>query len=57
MRVWTDVETLSKTCVSAQVRRHRQSRWLDERGHLKGDRPYELVFDITAAWCRQRDYS
>src|SRR6266511_1419534 len=31
------------------VRHHRQSRWLDEWGRLKGDRPYELVFGITAA--------
>ncbi len=30
------------------VRHHRQSRWLDEWGRLKGDRPYELVFGITA---------
>jgi len=33
----------------AEVRHHRQSRWLDEWGRLKGDRPYELVFGITAA--------
>jgi len=32
-----------------EVRHHRQSRWLDEWGRLKGDRPYELVFGITAA--------
>ncbi len=33
----------------SEVRHHRQSRWLDEWGRLKGDRPYELVFGITAA--------
>jgi len=35
--------------VNPQVRHHRQSRWLDEWGRLKGDRPYEIVFGITAA--------
>jgi hypothetical protein len=31
------------------VRHHRQSRWLDEWGRLKGDHPDELAFDIIVA--------
>ncbi len=35
--------------IAGTVRHHRQSRWLDEWGRLKGDHPYKLAFDITAA--------